>query len=173
MILRIVAAVAVALAIPAAIAGELTTARVVGVTDGDTITLLDHEKRQIKVRMAGIDAPERGQPFGSKSKQALSDLVFGKTVEVDDQGEDKYDRTIARILVDGVDVNREMVARGMAWQYVKYDQSAALRAAEKSAREAKLGLWADKGPIPPWEWRRMSKDERDKVRASGTAETAK
>lgn len=139
--------------------------RVVGVTDGDSITCLTPDKRQKKVRLNAIDAPERGQPFANKSKQALSDMVFGKDVEVEVSGEDKYDRTIGRVTIDGRDVNEEMVAKGMAWQYAKYDQSRALRDAEQSARAAKLGLWADPHAMPPWEWRKLDKDERARRRS--------
>lgn len=139
--------------------------RVVGVTDGDSITCLTPDKLQKKVRLNAIDAPERGQPFANKSKQALSDMVFGKDVEVEVSGEDKYDRTIGRVTIDGRDVNEEMVAKGMAWQYAKYDQSRALRDAEQSARAAKLGLWADPHAMPPWEWRKLDKDERARRRS--------
>jgi endonuclease YncB( thermonuclease family) len=139
--------------------------RVVGVTDGDSITCLTPEKQQVKIRMNAIDAPERGQPFGNRAKQALSDLVFGKDVEVEDLGTDKYKRTIGRVMVDQLDVNQEMVRKGMAWHYVKYDQSKELREAERSARAAKLGLWADPHATPPWEWRKLDKNERDRKRA--------
>ncbi len=139
--------------------------RVVGVTDGDSITCLTPEKQQVKIRMNAIDAPERGQPFGNRAKQALSDLVFGKDVEVEDLGTDKYKRTIGRVTVGQLDVNHEMVAKGMAWHYVKYDQSKELREAERSARAAKLGLWADPHATPPWEWRKLDKNERDRKRA--------
>jgi endonuclease YncB( thermonuclease family) len=146
-------------------AGPKHTWRVVGVTDGDSITCLKPDKQQVKVRLNAIDAPERGQPFANKSKQALSDLIFGKGVEVEDLGTDKYKRVIGRVMVGGVDVNHEMVAKGMAWHYVKYDDSRVLRDAEQSARTAKLGLWADPHALPPWEWRKLDKDEREQRRA--------
>ena len=146
-------------------AGPRETWRVVGVTDGDSITCLKPDKQQVKVRLNAIDAPERGQPFANKSKQALSDMVFGKDVEVEISGEDKYDRTIGRVTIAGRDVNEEMVAKGMAWQYVKYDTSRTLRETEQSARAAKLGLWADPHAMPPWEWRKLDKDERARRRS--------
>jgi endonuclease YncB( thermonuclease family) len=146
-------------------AGPTHTWRVVGVTDGDSITCLTGDKQQVKVRLNAIDAPERGQPFANKSKQALSDMVFGKDVEVEELGTDKYKRVIARVMVGGADVNHEMVAKGMAWHYVKYDDSRVLREAEQSARTAKLGLWADPHATPPWEWRKLDKDEREQRRA--------
>lgn len=139
--------------------------RVVGVTDGDSITCLTPEKQQVKVRLNAIDAPERGQPFANKSKQALSDMVFGKDVEVEELGTDRYKRTIGQVMVGELDVNHEMVAKGMAWHYVKYDDSKVLREAQQSARTAKLGLWADPHATPPWDWRKLDKDERAQKRA--------
>lgn len=146
-------------------AGPKHTWRVVGVTDGDSITCLTPGKQQVKVRLNAIDAPERGQPFANKSKQALSDMVFGKDVEVEELGTDRYKRTIGQVMVGGLDVNHEMVAKGMAWHYGKYDDSRALREAEQSARTAKLGVWADLHAMPPWEWRKLDKDERAQKRA--------
>jgi len=145
------------------------TWRVVGVSDGDTVTCLTADKKQVKVRLHGIDAPERGQPYGGRSRQALSDLVFGKDVMVEDRGTDQYKRTLGRVTVDAVDVNREMVATGMAWHYTRYDQSRKLRVAEEAARDAKAGLWADPHACPPWEWRRFDEQERDRRRALSPA----
>jgi endonuclease YncB( thermonuclease family) len=146
-------------------AGPKHTWRVVGVTDGDSITCLTPDKRQKKVRLNAIDAPERGQPFADKAKQVLSGMVFDKDVEVEIIGEDKYGRTIGRVTIDGRDVDEEMVAKGMAWQYVTYDTSRPLQEAEQSARAAKLGLWADPHAVPPWEWRKLDKDERARRRS--------
>ena len=146
-------------------AGPKHTWRVVGVTDGDSITCLTGDKQQVKVRLNAIDAPERGQPFANKAKQALSDMVFGKDVEVEELGTDRYKRTIGLVTVGELDVNHEMVAKGMAWHYVKYDDSRALRDAEQSARTAKLGLWADPHATTPWEWRKLDKNEREQRRA--------
>jgi endonuclease YncB( thermonuclease family) len=145
--------------------GPKHTWKCVGVTDGDTITCLTPEKQQVKIRLNAIDAPERGQPFANKSKQALSDMVFGKDVTVEVLDIDKYNRTVGRITIGGLDVNHEMVTRGMAWQYVKYDQSRDLREAEQSARAARVGLWADPHATPPWEWRKFDKEERARKRA--------
>jgi len=127
--------------------------RVVSVHDGDTVRALDPDKREHKVRLHGIDAPEVGQAFGTKSRDGLRTLVMGKAVTVDHRGEDRYGRTLARLEVDGRDVNREMVAAGLAWHYVRYSDDALLAAAEVEAREARRGLWADREPVPPWEWR--------------------
>lgn len=94
--------------------------RVVGIADGDTITIVDTTNTQHKIRLAGIDAPEKRQPFGNVSKQSLSDLVFGKQVVVDYQKLDRYDRVVGKVFVDGVNVNLEQVKRGLAWYFKKY-----------------------------------------------------
>ncbi len=138
--------------------------KVVAVLDGDTIEVLDGAKKLHRVRFDGIDAPERGQPFGNRAKSTLSDLVFGKNVRVDTEGPDKYDRTIGRVHVDGRDAGLAMLEAGVAWHYTKYDQSREYAIAEKSAKDAGRGLWADRNPVPPWEWRKLSKAERDKRR---------
>jgi len=130
------------------------TGRVVGVHDGDSITVLASGNAQLKVRLDGIDAPELKQPFSQQSKQALSGLVFGKTVNLLVTGTDRYKRTLAVVMVAGLNVNREMVIQGLAWRYEKYSKDAALLAAQNEAKAAKRGLWADVSPVPPWEWRK-------------------
>jgi micrococcal nuclease len=132
--------------------------RVVGVTDGDTITVLDENKKRIKVRLDAIDAPESGQAFGQAAKRALSDMVFGKDVVVIKKKEDRWGRTIGHVIVDGVDTNLAMLAAGAAWHYRHFDQNRRLAEAEREAREAKRGLWQDASPIPPWEWRKGKRD---------------
>ena len=139
--------------------------KVVGVVDGDTIDVLDSSKKQHRIRFDGIDAPERGQPFSNRAKSTLSDLVFGKTVRVVTEGPDKYDRTIGRVYVDDRDVGLVMLEAGMAWHYTKYDQSQKYADGEKAAKAAGRGLWADPHRVPPWEWRKMDKAERDKRRS--------
>lgn len=129
------------------------TGNVVGVADGDTITVLDENKIQHKVRLAEIDAPEKAQAFGNKSKQALSALVFDKQVSVVEQGQDRYKRTIGRIYQGDVDVSAEQVKQGMAWVYRKYSKDKTLLPLEDKAKSQRLGLWADAKPTPPWEWR--------------------
>lgn len=148
----------------AAIAAEPLTGKVVSVTDGDTVRVLDAANVQHKVRLDGIDAPERGQPFGTVARDRLAALVMGKAVTVHAHGQDKYGRTLGRIEVDGQDVNHRMVADGMAWHYSRFNNDARLAAAERQARAAKRGLWADAKPVPPWEWRATEK-ERKAVRA--------
>jgi endonuclease YncB( thermonuclease family) len=124
--------------------------KVVAITDGDTVGVIDAENRYFKVRLVGIDAPEKKQPFSAKSKEALSAKVFEKYVVLDD----RYGRTLGVLLVDGKSVNQELVAEGWAWQYVNFDKTAELREAQESARKAKLGLWADREPVAPLEFRK-------------------
>jgi endonuclease YncB( thermonuclease family) len=111
--------------------------------------------------LEGIDCPEKrgGQPYCDKAKQALSQLIFGKEVLVKSISTDRYGRTLGRVFVDGVDVNRELVARGLAWHYVKYSDDETLADAERAARQQRHGLWADPEPIPPWDWRRGRRPE--------------
>ena len=134
--------------------------RVVGVHDGDTLTLLDAEKRQVKIRLAEIDTPESAQPYGSRAKQALSDLVFGRDVLVDVQDIDRYGRTVGRVSVGGTDVNAALVAAGAAWVYRQYAKDPQLFALEAEARAAQRGLWAlpETQRTPPWEWRREKRE---------------
>jgi len=133
--------------------------RVVGVSDGDTITVLDSTNTQHKVRLSGIDAPEKKQPFGQRSKESLSDLVFDKPVTVDTDKQDRYGRKVGKVLVDGQDANLEQVKRGFAWHYKAYEREQpsidrkVYAGAETEAKAARLGLWADTEPVPPWEFR--------------------
>lgn len=127
-------------------------AKVIKISDGDTITILTQQRKQIKVRFYGIDAPELKQPYGKKSKQFLANLIAGEVVEVDENGKDKYKRTIGTIYLDGTDINAQIVANGYAWAYRKFSKK--YTAQESKAKSQKLGLWRDKEPIPPWEWRR-------------------
>ena len=134
--------------------------RVVGVSDGDTITLLTEEQRQFKVRLSGIDAPEKKQAFGNFAKQTLSRQVFGRPVIVEWSKTDRYGRIVGRIEINGTDVNLEQVREGSAWVYTQYlkelpaaDRQRYLEA-EREAKEERRGLWRDREPEPPWEWRR-------------------
>lgn len=129
-------------------------ATVIGIADGDTLTVLNADKQQVKIRLAEIDAPEKRQPFGTKSKQSLSDLCFGKEAKVVPRTTDRYGRTIARVSCAGVDANAEQVNRGMAWVYRQYAKDHNLYILQHEARRLKRGLWTDKSPTPPWEWRK-------------------
>jgi endonuclease YncB( thermonuclease family) len=139
--------------------GQSITGRVVGVHDGDTITVLDGSNVQHRIRLAGIDAPEAKQAFGTKAKQALSGMVFGKEVRVEGHGGDKYGRTLGDVVAGGTWVNRTMVEAGMAWHYVAYFKDKELADAEKDARVKRLGLWSDIDPTPPWEFRKETKSK--------------
>jgi len=123
--------------------------KVVKVADGDTITML-RDSEQIKIRLAGIDAPEKAQPFGNVARQSMSEMVFGKEVRVVEQGCDRYGRTIGRVYQGDVDVSAEQIKQGMAWVYRKYTKDAALYKLEDEAKQHRLGLWADAEPTPPW-----------------------
>lgn len=133
--------------------------RVVGVADGDTITVLDATNTQHKIRLSGIDAPEKKQPYGMRSKQSLSDLVFDKLVTVETDKRDKYKREVGKVLVGGLDANLEQVQRGFAWHYKAYEREQSpndrklYAAAENEAKATRRGLWADAVPMPPWDFR--------------------
>jgi endonuclease YncB( thermonuclease family) len=132
-------------------------ARVVGVHDGDTLTVL-MAQRQIRVRLTEIDAPELSQPFGTRSKQSLSELCFGKIAEMEVRNRDRYGRTLAQVSCEGKDANAEQVRRGYAWTYTRYAAAnSPLHALEREARTARRGLWGDLDPIAPWDWRRNSR----------------
>lgn len=125
---------------------------VVRILDGDTLEVLV-DKSTARVRLAEIDAPEKGQAFGAKARQALGDLTFRRIVTVQEAGKDRYGRTIGTVLVDGQSANRAMVATGVAWAYRAYLVDRSLLRLEQDARTARRGLWIDSSPIPPWEWR--------------------
>lgn len=127
---------------------------VVGVTDGDTITCLTPAKEQIKVRLAEIDAPEKKQAFGERSKQSLSDLCFQERAELRVVDRDRYGRTVARVICGGVDANAEQIRRGMAWVYERYARDRALLPLQAKAKVSHAGLWSDTDPVAPWEWRK-------------------
>jgi len=132
------------------------TGKVVKVADGDTITVL-RDREQIKIRLAGIDAPEKAQPFGNVARQSMSEMLFGREVRVVEQGRDRYGRTIGRVYQGDVDVSAVQIKQGMAWVYRKYSKEAALYQLEDEAKQHRLGLWADTEPTPPWAWRRMAR----------------
>ena len=127
--------------------------KVVGVFDGDTISVM-HSGKYEKIRLDGIDCPEMGQPFGAKAKQFTSEMVFGKTVTIAAHGKDQYGRTLGDVILsDGGNLNQELVRAGFAWWYRHYSNDKTLKALEKAARQARIGLWADPHPIAPWVWR--------------------
>ncbi len=133
------------------------TGRVVAIADGDTLTVLDDSKVQHKIRLAGIDAPEKGQAFGTRSRENLAGKVFRQTIRLEVIDVDRYKREVGRIYLADRFINMEMVSDGFAWRYVQYDKPGEFTAAENDAREHQRGLWADPHPEPPWEWRRAKR----------------
>lgn len=131
--------------------------KVVKVSDGDTITILSAGNRQVKIRFEGIDTPEKNQAFGTKAKSYLSRMVAGKMVKVSVKEKDRYGRTVGTVFVGSKNVNLEMVKAGLAWHYKFYSKDKTLAKAEELARKAKKGLWVDKNPTAPWDFRRNSR----------------
>ena len=133
--------------------------RVVGVNDGDTITVLNESKTKFVIRLMGIDAPEKAQSFGQESKQALYELIYDKDVEVTWFKRDRYGRIVGLVKVNGVDVCLEQIKKGFAWHYKQYEREqtsedrASYAEAERLARSAKLGLWTEESPIDPSKFR--------------------
>lgn len=130
--------------------------KVVGVMDGDTIEVLKDGKA-VRVRLNGIDCPEKNQPYGSKAKSYVSTLVFNKQVKVIVTDIDRYGRSVADVyLSDGTWLNKKLVEDGYAWHYKYYSTDKHLSASEATARKNKRGLWADNQPVPPWQYRKLS-----------------
>lgn len=139
--------------------GAELVGQVVAVADGDTLTVLDGERRQYRVRLQGIDAPEKGQDYWRVSKQSLADRVFSQSVIIEYEKTDRYGRLVGRVLRDGRDINFEMLQGGAAWFYAKYarelptDRRLNYASAEALSRGARQGLWRNPSPVPPWQWR--------------------
>lgn len=138
---------------------------IVGISDGDTLTArcdaaAGQLEQTIRVRLAEIDAPEKAQPFGDRSRQHLAQLCFQQRAEVaplpGSAGTDRYGRTVARVTCDGVDANADQVRAGMAWVFDRYARDLTLYDLQATARRSRVGLWADPHPVAPWEWRRES-----------------
>ncbi|WP_005031307.1 thermonuclease family protein [Holophaga foetida] len=134
--------------------------------DGDTIDVLDSDHVKHRIRFLGIDAPEKAQPFGKVSKQVLSDHIFGREVEVEAQGNDRYGRLLGKILLNGVDQNLLQIKEGLAWHYAHYASNQfpgdadAYSRSEREARGQGIGLWNDADPVAPWEWRKSRKGRK-------------
>ncbi len=139
---------------------EVLHGLVVAVADGDTITVLDNLKQQHKIRLMGIDAPEKKQAYGQRSKESLSDLVYMKYVDVTWSKHDRYGRMVGQVRLEGKDICLEQIKRGMAWHYKQYQREqvegdrSLYSASESTARELKIGLWHDETPIEPSSFRR-------------------
>ena len=141
--------------------GEGLRGKVVKIADGDTFTLLTHDKQQVKVRLHGIDCPERAQDFGQVARQKLSDLVFNQQVRIIEKDIDRYKRTVAIVYTaDNRCVNEELLRAGLAWHYAEYDDNPKWAALEEEARRKRIGLWSHPNPVPPSKYR---SDERNKV----------
>jgi len=143
-----------ALLCPAILYAGSWEGKVVGVSDGDTIKVLKDSK-QVKIRLAAIDCPEKGQPYGQKAKQFTADLVAGKIVKVWQTDIDRYGRIVGFVFVGDKNLNKELLSAGLAWHYKQYSRDPALAKLEFRARAAKRGLWSEPDPVPPWEWRRI------------------
>jgi endonuclease YncB( thermonuclease family) len=127
--------------------------RVVGVIDGDSVTILKDGRERVPVRLEGVDSPELGQDFGRRAKEFTRDLVLGRVVNVQPTDFDRYGRTVARVWIEGRDVSVEIVRAGYAWHFLRYSSDPVLDAAEKAAREVRRGLWAQQDAVAPWEFR--------------------
>lgn len=146
---------------------EVISGKVIRVVDGDTITVLDAQMQQHKVRLAGIDAPERRQAFGHRAQEFLASLVASQQVDVETEKTDKYGRLVGKVLVHGRDINLAVVVAGLAWHYKTYEseQTPADRmlyaSAEQDARNQRKGLWVDPSPVAPWTWRSLKRGQSD------------
>ena len=129
-------------------------AKVIHISDGDTITILTSQQEQVKIRLHGIDCPEKAQAYGNKAKQFTKGLVYGGIVTIQAYDRDKYGRTIGDVILDdGRNLSQELVRAGYAWWYFKDSDNEHLGTLEVKAKIAKIGLWGEKNPIPPWIFR--------------------
>jgi endonuclease YncB( thermonuclease family) len=140
--------------------GNTIIGKVIGISDGDTFRLLADGNRTVRIRLYGIDAPEKAQDYGTQSRQALSNLIFSKEVEVVQKSKDRYGRVIGISFVDGLNVNEEMLRIGLVWHYTDYDKSERWANLQKEARQGRRGLWNQPNPTPPWQWRKEKRQER-------------
>lgn len=136
------------------------TGEVVKVIDGDTFTVRTTTDQRVKIRLYGIDAPERGQDYGSKSRQFLNDLCYGKEVTIEDKGTDQYGRTLGVVYIGDLNINAEMVKNGLAWYYNYSVDDPHLEALEREAQKKGLNIWSMKNPISPYEYRKNKKFEK-------------
>jgi micrococcal nuclease len=158
------ALVALVLLTVPAFAQERFAGKVVGVTDGDTISVM-REGHSVRVRLEGIDCPERRQDFGQRAKQFTSEMAFGKDAAIEVRDVDRYGRLVARVTVDGADLSLALVRAGLAWHYTKYSRDPKLAEAEMAAKAGKLGLWSHSAPTAPWEFRQSAPLRRNPVQS--------
>lgn len=137
---------------------NVLTGKVISVADGDTITILSADNTQYKIRLHQIDAPEKGQGFGSASKKSLSNMVYKKEVTIEKVDTDKYGRIVGKVLLDGEDINLKQVQSGMAWVYKEYARDQSYFDAETTAKNGRSGLWDNPNAVAPWEFRRGVKE---------------
>lgn len=150
----------IALLLASAVASAGESCLVVGISDGDTLTArcgASSAYREVKVRLAEIDAPEKRQAFGQRSRASLAAMCFGRIAVLRTAAKDRYGRSVARVSCGDIDANAEQVSRGMAWVYTRYQTDRGLTRMEAEARERRMGLWADRAPEPPWEWRKRGR----------------
>jgi endonuclease YncB( thermonuclease family) len=134
--------------------------KVVYIVDGDTFDLLTAEKKKVRIRLHGIDCPEKTQDFGQKATQYLAGLISEKTVSVEEMDIDRHERIIGMVTVDSTNVNEALLKSGLAWHYKYYDKNPAWAKLEQAAREAKVGLWSQPNSVPPWDFRYAKKAVR-------------
>ncbi|MBV8326515.1 thermonuclease family protein [Chryseobacterium sp.] len=140
-----------------------TSGRVIKISDGDTITVLLEGNQQKKLRLAEVDCPEKGQPFGKNAKQFTSDQVFGKTITFIETDTDRYGRSIAKVYYDrNKYLSRELIRAGLGWWYFTYSKDTSLGKLQENAQRGKLGLWQDVHAMAPWEYRKMKRELRNK-----------
>lgn len=156
----LLAVIALLSACPSAIAGTIE-GKIVNVADGDTVTILSDSREQIKVRLYGVDCPEKRQPFGNRAKEFTTRALAGQRVRVEEHGRDRYGRTVGIVQEEGREsINEALLRAGLAWvfpQYCKIPKCRQWRQLEENARTNRKGLWKDSSPVPPWLWRRETK----------------
>jgi endonuclease YncB( thermonuclease family) len=140
-------------------AGRLLRGKAVGISDGDTFRLLMEDNKNIRVRLHGIDAPEKGQDYSTQARQALSDLVFSKEVAVIQKTKDRYGRVVGIVYHGDTNVNEELLKTGMVWHYTEYDKNPKWASLQTKAKEQNAGLWSKPDPTPPWQWRKTRREE--------------
>lgn len=136
----------------------IISGKVVRVADGDTFTLLDNKNKQIRIRLYGIDCPENKQDYSQVAKKFTSDRVFGKVIKVEVQNVDRYGRIVGLVILpDGKNLNEELLKAGLAWHYTHYDKTKEFAKLQRIAKREKRGVWRHKNPIPPWDFRKLSR----------------
>lgn len=136
---------------------ETITGKVISVTDGDTIKILDEKNKVYKIRLIDIDAPEKKQAFGNKSKENLAKYIAGQIVRVEYDKLDRYKRILGTVYLKDKNINKQQITDGYAWQYKKYSKNNEYKNQERISRNNKKGLWSDENPLEPWEYRKMKK----------------